>query len=82
MSDIFVCVPREVIEKKPEDFKIPCLRNIRKLFPSENEPFYAGFGNRTNVRSFAKRHKWKRNRIDHNEFWHNAQSFTEILYLL
>ena len=40
-----------MIEKKPEDFKIPCLRNIRKLFPTTNEPFFAGFGNRMNVSS-------------------------------
>lgn len=38
---------REVIAKKPEDFKIECLKNIASLFPSKN-PFYAGFGNRIN----------------------------------
>ena len=38
---------REVIIKKPEEFKIACLRDIQKLFP-EN-PFYCGYGNRTNV---------------------------------
>jgi phosphatidate phosphatase LPIN len=37
---------REVIIKKPEEFKIACLRDIQKLFP-EN-PFYCGYGNRTN----------------------------------
>lgn len=40
---------REVIAKKPEDFKIECLKNIASLFPGKN-PFYAGFGNRINVR--------------------------------
>ncbi|CAM4785326.1 unnamed protein product [Rotaria magnacalcarata] len=38
---------REVIEKKPEYFKIECLKNIASLFPAKN-PFYAGFGNRIN----------------------------------
>ncbi|XP_034120513.1 phosphatidate phosphatase LPIN2 isoform X4 [Drosophila guanche] len=38
---------REVIEKKPEQFKIACLSDIRDLFP-EKEPFYAGYGNRIN----------------------------------
>ena len=44
---------REVIIKKPEEFKIACLRDIQKLFPDfDNEdgnPFYAGYGNRVNV---------------------------------
>lgn len=39
---------REVIEKKPEAFKIACLSDIRDLFPEKN-PFYAGYGNRINV---------------------------------
>ncbi|XP_058124848.1 phosphatidate phosphatase LPIN3 [Anopheles ziemanni] len=38
---------REVIEKKPEQFKIACLNDIRDLFPDRN-PFYAGYGNRIN----------------------------------
>ncbi|XP_022223954.2 phosphatidate phosphatase LPIN2 isoform X4 [Drosophila obscura] len=38
---------REVIEKKPEQFKIACLSDIRDLFP-DKEPFYAGYGNRIN----------------------------------
>lgn len=37
---------REVIEKKPEEFKISCLKDIQALFP-EN-PFFAGFGNKIN----------------------------------
>ncbi len=40
---------REVIEKKPEKFKIACLRDVQKLFPEEQNPFYAGYGNRVNV---------------------------------
>lgn len=39
---------REVIEKKPEQFKIACLSDIRDLFPKK-DPFYAGYGNRINV---------------------------------
>ncbi|GJQ80230.1 hypothetical protein Trydic_g23804 [Trypoxylus dichotomus] len=39
---------REVIEKKPEQFKISCLSDIRALFPSDSNPFYAGYGNRIN----------------------------------
>lgn len=37
---------REVIEKKPEIFKISCLEDIKSLFPSN--PFFAGFGNKIN----------------------------------
>lgn len=39
---------REVIEKKPEEFKIACLKDIGCLFPSYVQPFYAGFGNKIN----------------------------------
>uniref|UniRef100_A0A1A9WP08 phosphatidate phosphatase n=1 Tax=Glossina brevipalpis TaxID=37001 RepID=A0A1A9WP08_9MUSC len=38
---------REVIERKPEQFKIACLSDIRELFPNK-DPFYAGYGNRIN----------------------------------
>jgi len=38
---------REVIERRPEVFKMQCFSEIRLLFPSSNEaPFWAGFGNR------------------------------------
>ena len=46
----FFFVNSEVIEKKPEEFKISCLRDIQMLFPSHSNPFYAGYGNRVNVR--------------------------------
>ncbi|KAK4049622.1 lipin Ned1 [Microbotryomycetes sp. JL221] len=36
---------REVIMRKPEVFKMACLRDIQRLF-HERSPFYAGFGNR------------------------------------
>ncbi|KAG8973032.1 hypothetical protein FRC05_009147, partial [Tulasnella sp. 425] len=38
---------REVIMRKPEVFKMACLRDIQRLFGLQHkEPFYAGFGNR------------------------------------
>jgi phosphatidate phosphatase LPIN len=38
---------REVIERKPEVFKMQCFSEIRTLFPPSNDaPFWAGFGNR------------------------------------
>lgn len=37
---------REVIQKRPQEFKIAVLRDIANLFPSQ-APFYAGFGNRS-----------------------------------
>ena len=43
---------REVIEKKPQEFKIACLRDIQRLFPTNKNPFYAGFGNKGSVSSF------------------------------
>merc|ERR1711988_1178437 len=41
---------REVIEKNPQEFKIACLRDIKRLFPETTNPnpFYAGYGNRVN----------------------------------
>ncbi|AFZ81441.1 LNS2 Lipin/Ned1/Smp2 domain-containing protein [Theileria equi strain WA] len=36
---------REVITKSAYMFKIPALRDIRNLFASDHNPFYAGFGN-------------------------------------
>ncbi|CAG8626013.1 10420_t:CDS:10, partial [Funneliformis mosseae] len=36
---------REVIMRKPEVFKMACLRDVQKLFCDRN-PFFAGFGNR------------------------------------
>ncbi len=40
---------REVIERKPEEFKILCLQQIRTFFPDEYNPFHAGFGNKPSV---------------------------------
>ncbi|XP_041836441.1 zgc:123305 isoform X2 [Melanotaenia boesemani] len=47
-SSLFSALHREVIEKKPEVFKIACLGDIRDLFSPHRQPFYAAFGNRTN----------------------------------
>ncbi|KAM9500748.1 phosphatidate phosphatase LPIN2-like [Clarias gariepinus] len=47
-SSLLSAFHRELIEKKPEKFKIECLTDIRNLFPSNSEPFYAAFGNRSN----------------------------------
>ncbi|NXP75499.1 LPIN3 phosphatase, partial [Ramphastos sulfuratus] len=44
-SSLFSAFHREVIEKKPEVFKIACLMDIQKLFATQG-PFYAAFGNR------------------------------------
>ena len=52
-TSLVKAIHREVIIKKPEEFKIACLRDIQKLFPNcdseEGNPFYAGYGNRVNV---------------------------------
>mmetsp|Transcript_11396 Transcript_11396/g.28918 ORF Transcript_11396/g.28918 Transcript_11396/m.28918 type:complete len:766 (+) Transcript_11396:371-2668(+) len=37
---------REMILKRPHEFKIACLQTIRNLFPPDWNPFFAGFGNR------------------------------------
>ena len=37
---------REVYLRKPEVFKMACLRDILNLFAPRRNPFYAGFGNR------------------------------------
>uniref|UniRef100_A0A4W3JNJ2 phosphatidate phosphatase n=1 Tax=Callorhinchus milii TaxID=7868 RepID=A0A4W3JNJ2_CALMI len=47
-SSLFSAFHREVIEKKPEKFKIECLKDIKNLFNPCNQPFYAAFGNRPN----------------------------------
>jgi phosphatidate phosphatase LPIN len=37
---------REIYLRKPEVFKMACLRDILGLFNGKENPFYAGFGNR------------------------------------
>ncbi|NXA25054.1 LPIN3 phosphatase, partial [Ibidorhyncha struthersii] len=46
-SSLFSAFHREVIEKKPDVFKIACLMDIQSLFATKL-PFYAAFGNRAN----------------------------------
>ncbi|XP_029980438.1 phosphatidate phosphatase LPIN1 isoform X3 [Sphaeramia orbicularis] len=54
-SSLFSALHREVIEKKPEKFKIECLSDIKNLFYPNTEPFYAAFGNRaTDVYSYKE----------------------------
>ncbi|XP_057693143.1 phosphatidate phosphatase LPIN1 isoform X2 [Corythoichthys intestinalis] len=54
-SSLFSALHREVIEKKPEKFKIECLTDIKQLFFPNTEPFYAAFGNRaTDVYSYKE----------------------------
>ncbi|XP_027015858.1 phosphatidate phosphatase LPIN1 isoform X1 [Tachysurus fulvidraco] len=54
-SSLFSALHREVIEKKPEKFKIECLTDIKNLFYPNTEPFYAAFGNReTDVFSYKE----------------------------
>ncbi|KAI5354500.1 hypothetical protein L3X38_007395 [Prunus dulcis] len=43
---LFPSLFREVIRRAPHEFKISCLEDIKSLFPSDCNPFYAGFGNR------------------------------------
>lgn len=44
---------REVIRRKPQEFKIAALREVRCLFSPDYNPFHAGFGNRdTDVISY------------------------------
>jgi phosphatidate phosphatase LPIN len=45
---------REVIYKKPEVFKIACLRDIKSLF-NNDLCFHAGFGNRDTVNNLLFR---------------------------
>uniref|UniRef100_A0A674PIY7 phosphatidate phosphatase n=1 Tax=Takifugu rubripes TaxID=31033 RepID=A0A674PIY7_TAKRU len=45
-SSLFSAFHREIIEKKPEKFKVECLADIRNLFSPNTCPFYAAFGNR------------------------------------
>ncbi|XP_011869440.1 PREDICTED: phosphatidate phosphatase LPIN3 isoform X2 [Vollenhovia emeryi] len=47
-TSLILAFHREVIEKKPEEFKISCLKDIQALFPEGSAPFYAGYGNRIN----------------------------------
>ncbi|XP_066480790.1 phosphatidate phosphatase LPIN3 [Tiliqua scincoides] len=62
-SSLFSAIHREVIEKKPEVFKIACLTDIRNLFGANRQPFHAAFGNRTNDAYAYKMVKLPQSRI-------------------
>lgn len=47
-SSLISALLREVWTKNPEEFKIDCLSGIANLFPNYWDPFYAGFGNKSN----------------------------------
>ncbi|XP_048354580.1 phosphatidate phosphatase LPIN3 isoform X2 [Sphaerodactylus townsendi] len=54
-SSLFSAFHRDVIEGRPEVFKIACLKDIQNLFGSNRQPFHAAFGNRTNdVQAYKK----------------------------
>jgi hypothetical protein len=41
----------QVYDKNPEEFKIRCLKDIQSLYPGGKNPFFAGYGNKPNVRT-------------------------------
>jgi len=46
-DSLFAAVNRELIQRIPQQFKIPALRNVKDLFPKGYQPYAAAFGNRT-----------------------------------
>jgi phosphatidate phosphatase LPIN len=46
---LYTAFRMEVIEKKPEEFKISCLKQVKGLFAERHNPFHAGFGNKHSV---------------------------------
>ncbi|KAA8583142.1 hypothetical protein FQN60_015688, partial [Etheostoma spectabile] len=55
IAHLYHKVSQEVIEKKPEKFKVECLNDIKNLFYPNTQPFYAAFGNRpTDVYSYKE----------------------------
>ncbi|VDL96558.1 unnamed protein product [Schistocephalus solidus] len=47
-SSLMDALHREVIEGKPEIFKIQCLAELKEIFGPDASPFFAAFGNRQN----------------------------------
>ena len=45
-DSLFTAVNRELIQRNPQQFKIPALQNVKDLFPKGYQPFAAAFGNR------------------------------------
>ena len=50
-DSLFSALHREVIKRRPQEFKIAVLKDILGLF-GQKSPFYAGFGNRITVINF------------------------------
>ncbi|KAM3717303.1 Phosphatidate phosphatase LPIN3 [Dirofilaria immitis] len=51
-TSVLIAFRREIIDRKPEEFKIAALTDLKECFPVKC-PFYAGFGNReTDVVSY------------------------------
>ncbi|KAI1719796.1 LNS2 (Lipin/Ned1/Smp2) domain-containing protein [Ditylenchus destructor] len=51
-TSVLMALRKEVIERRPDEFKIACLTDLKALFPAR-QPFCAGFGNRpTDVKSY------------------------------
>lgn len=51
----FASLIREVVRRKPQEFKIPVLRSISDTFMMEDSPFVGGFGNRpTDEQSYVQ----------------------------
>jgi len=59
---LFTAFRREVIDRRPEIFKIAALRDVRSLFSTHAEPlaepFWAGFGNRITVKFTLRFRLW------------------------
>ena len=62
-----------MILRRPHEFKIATLQDVRSLFPPDWNPFYAGFGNRDTdeisykaVRSFCAHSAWRRLSLGHH----------------
>ncbi|KAI1723835.1 LNS2 (Lipin/Ned1/Smp2) domain-containing protein [Ditylenchus destructor] len=53
-TSILMALKMEVIDRRPDEFKIACLEELKALFPSR-QPFYSGFGNKeTDAKSYSK----------------------------
>jgi len=43
---LFTAANRELIQRRPQEFKIPALQTVKNLFPERCQPYAAAFGNR------------------------------------
>ena len=51
---LYAAFRREIILRRPEIFKMACLKDIKRVFKNRN-PFFAGFGNRNTVYCYLYR---------------------------